>query len=556
MVGFEGDTPSDHIIRLIQEYQIGGIILFGRNVQTPAQVWELIQQLQENRDVQPYAPTNLPLLIAIDQEGGIVTRLARGFTIFPGNMALGAVDSEELTRQASEVMARELAAVGIHMNLAPVLDINTCKGNPVIGVRAYGDNPQLVARLGAVTIKTYQQCGIIATAKHFPGIGEAEVDAHLDLPSVLQPRQRLEKIELYPFMVGIQAGVKAIMTSHVCFPALESEGEKGKGKGVRGKTKGKKEFAFRLSPFALLPATFSQTITETLLRKELGFEGLIITDDLEMGAILNHFNLSETVVRAVEAGADLLLICRNHQRQIEGLEGLYQAVEEGRITADRISTSFQRILRLKQEFCMNAEGKMRNDEFRMPFSIQRSAFNVHDEVGTIENRRIASEVARRAVTLVRDRAGLIPLNVPPYHHLVVFYPQIFSLTQVEEGYEPVTLLTELRKHYPDTVGFEFDTEPSPDQIQEAYSIGKKADFIVIGSYNSHLKPLQQQLIRRLITLQKPIIFMALRNPYDISEFPEIGTCLALYDYHKASIRAGIQVLSGDAQAEGKLPVKL
>lgn len=514
MVGFEGSIPSDNILRLIREYHIGGVILFGRNVQTPLQVRALIDSLQ-NSSTQ--TTLGLPLLVSIDQEGGIVTRLTRGFTIFPGNMALGAANSKELARQAAEVMAREMAAIGINMNLAPVLDINTRKDNPGIGVRSYGDTPELVARMGITVIEAYQQNGIIATAKHFPGKGDAPVDVHLDLPFISHPRARLEGIELYPFIEAIRAGIKAVMTSHVCFPGLEPDPP---------------------TPFSFqLPATFSRAITETLLRKELDFQGLVITDDLEMGAISKYFGLSETVVRAVEAGTDLLLICRDYQKQLEGVAGLYQAVETGRISEERISASFQRILKLKQEFC-------------------KPPTDTLDQVGTIENRSVAYEVARRAVTLVRDHKGLIPLNLSQGCRLLLCYPKVFSLTQVEEGHEPVTLLSEFKGLYPDVAGYEFDTDPSPDQIRQAYSLASEADFIVIGSYNSHLKPQQKQLIKELITLRKPLVLMTLRNPYDIADFPEIGTCLALYDYHKASIVGGIQVLLGKALAEGKLPVTL
>lgn len=544
MVGFEGETPTDNILRLIRDYQVGGVILFSRNIQTPGQLKDLIHQLQ----AQAYqTELGLPLLVAIDQEGGIVTRLTRGFTIFPGNMALGAAGSEELAGQVAEVMAREMTAVGIHMNLAPVLDINTRPDNPGIGVRAYGDNPQLVARMGIAMIKAYQQQGIIATAKHFPGKGDAGVDAHRDLPSIFHSRERLERVELYPFVAAIQAGVKAIMTSHVYFPGLE-DSEFLPPFSIRVEMTGSSALPLHIRREASSPrpATLSRAITETLLRKKLGFQGVVITDDLEMGAILKSFNLKEAAVGAVEAGADLLLICRDYQRQLEGLQGLYRAVEEGRLGEERISTSFQRILGLKQAFC-GKPGKAQGGG---------EVFHGMDPVGTAENRRVAYEVARRAVTLVRDRKGLIPLKNFHYHRPTVLYPKIFTLTQVEEGPEPITLLDEFRQRYPQAKGFEFDTEPSPDQIQQACALGKEADFILIGSYNSHLKSKQKQLIRALTTLRKPMVLMALRNPYDIGEFPEIDTCLALYDYHRVSLIAGIQVLTGDIQAVGKLPVTL
>src|SRR3989454_3374180 len=247
MVGFWGDTPSQEIIALIQRHHIGNIILFSRNARDAQQVLELTQCLQRSAKEagQPY-----PLLIAIDQENGIVQRLGEAVTVFPGNMPLGAIGSEQTAYEVALATGREMKALGINMNLAPVVDVNNNPANPVIGVRSFGEEPRHVARLGAAMVKGYHAAGILCSLKHFPGHGDTAIDSHLALPTIPHTLERLETVELVPFRGGLAVGAESVMIAHVSLPALAG--------------------------YAALPATLSSAIVQGLLRERLGFNGVIL----------------------------------------------------------------------------------------------------------------------------------------------------------------------------------------------------------------------------------------------------------------------------------------
>src|SRR2546421_1208863 len=247
MVGFWETTPSQEVIDLIKNYHVGNIILFSRNIGDARQVLELTQCLQR---IAKEAGHRHPLLIAIDQENGLVQRLGEAATVFPGNMALGAIGSDEIAYQVALATGRELQALGINMNLAPVIDVNNNPANPVIGVRSFGEDPHLVARLAAAMVKGYHDAGILSCLKHFPGHGDTTVDSHLALPTIPHTLQRLEEVELVPFRSGIEAGAPSVMIAHIHFPSLMQD--------------------------KVLPATVSSAVISELLRKQLGYDGVII----------------------------------------------------------------------------------------------------------------------------------------------------------------------------------------------------------------------------------------------------------------------------------------
>ncbi|MEC0212799.1 beta-N-acetylhexosaminidase, partial [Paenibacillus ehimensis] len=316
MCGFHGTEPSEDIERLIREKHLGGIIYFRRNLTEPAQVAKLSASLQQLA----LAHGGVPLLIAIDQEGGMVMRIDQGVTPIPGSMALGATGDAEAAYEAAKVTGSELKAMGINMNFAPCLDINNNPLNPVIGVRSYGGDAETVGRLGTAAVRGYQEAGIAATVKHFPGHGDTGEDSHTALPVVPHPRERLDRLELAPFRRAAELGVDAVMTAHVLFPAVEPE---------------------------RLPATLSSRVIDGLLRQELGYDGVVVTDCLEMNAIAEHYGIAEGAVMAVEAGADLVLVSHRIERQQTALDALVQAVESGRIREERIDRSVERLLALK-----------------------------------------------------------------------------------------------------------------------------------------------------------------------------------------------------------------
>jgi beta-N-acetylhexosaminidase len=321
MVGFDGYEASADVKRLIRDYGAGSVILFARNVAEPEQLAELVRELQA---VARDAAHSLPLLVAVDQEGGRVARLRAPWTVWPPLRAIGRVDSEDLATQMGAALAAELKACGIVLDFAPVVDVDTNPKNPIIGDRSFGDDPEQVGRLGAAMIRGLQDGGVAACAKHFPGHGDTEVDSHLALPSVDHSRSRLEDVELRPFRKAIEAGVATIMTAHVLVRELDDE----------------------------LPATLSPIVIEKLLRQEMKFEGVIVSDDMEMKAVADRWPHGDSAVLAAQAGCDLLPVCKSHDAQVETIEGLVRGLESEAIAWKAMDAACDRMRLLKERFVL------------------------------------------------------------------------------------------------------------------------------------------------------------------------------------------------------------
>ena len=314
MAGFHGTDLSRTFLDWLEEYRPGGVILFSRNLEDPEQVARLTNALQAHA-------SNSPLLIAIDEEGGRVSRLPQGFTTFPAASRVAACHAPDVAYEVAEVTARELRAVGINMNMAPVLDVNSNPANPIIGDRAYGTEPEPVCAYGLAVAQGLEDNGIIPCGKHFPGHGETSTDSHHVLPVVEADRARLDAVELEPFRRAISRGLPAIMTAHVRYPALDAEA----------------------------PATLSQSILTDLLRNRLGFEGVTLTDDMEMRAILDHQPIGEASVRAIQAGADMVVICHQQEQQGAAIAAIERALERGELSWERLTASVARIRALKDK---------------------------------------------------------------------------------------------------------------------------------------------------------------------------------------------------------------
>lgn len=317
MVGFLGTSVTPELASFIKEYKPGGVILFSRNLESVEQIVEL------TNDLQRCSPKS-PLLISIDQEGGRVSRLPKGFTIFPPCELLGRCNSSELAYAAAATIAKELKAVGINMNMAPVLDVNSNPDNPVIGDRAFGSTPEVVGEMGLVTAAGLQDNRVVACGKHFPGHGDTNADSHKELPVVEASRERLEAVEFPPFRRAAAAGVATMMTAHVLYKALDER----------------------------IPATLSPAVITNLLREEMRYDGVVLTDDLEMHAIVDHYGPGDAAVRALLAGCDVLLICKDRDREIAAFEAVEQAVSSGTIESARLNQSVARIQRVKQRFLL------------------------------------------------------------------------------------------------------------------------------------------------------------------------------------------------------------
>ena len=343
---FPGTTVPAELRSLAREFGLGGVILFARNIEAAEQVAELA------RDVQDLA-TELPLWVSVDQEGGRVARLKAPFTEWPPMAVLGRSGDVALASRFAAALAAELRAVGVTLDYAPVLDIHTNPNNPVIGDRALSDDAEMVARLGAAIIQGLQDNGVAACGKHFPGHGDTSVDSHEALPVVEHPPDRIRRVECVPFREAIRANVAFIMTAHVLVPALDED----------------------------KPATLSRRIVYDLLRDELGFEGVILSDDLEMKAVTSTYGVSDAAVQAMAAGCDGLLICGgNVEAQAAALESLVHAVEDGPVPYKRLDDALRRQRRAKERF------------LTVPVAAGRSV--LRQVIGCDEHRRVAEEMAR------------------------------------------------------------------------------------------------------------------------------------------------------------------
>ncbi|MFO7181214.1 MAG: beta-N-acetylhexosaminidase [Pseudomonadota bacterium] len=316
-VGFRGLAPSPELAELTRR-GVRSVVLFARNVGEPRDVAEL------TRAIKRLAPE--PIAIAVDQEGGNVRRLRRGFTQIPCMRAVGRTGDAELATATGRLLGAELRAVGIDVAFAPVLDVDTNPNNPVIGARSFGSDPELVARLGIALAAGIQSAGVAACGKHFPGHGDTDLDSHLALPRLAHPRERVDAVELVPFRRAAEAGIASMMTAHVVFSALD----------------------------AGLPATLSRTVM-SILREDIGYDGLVISDDLEMRAIVDHFGLEEAVLLGLEASIDLFLVCHTPERMHRAIDAVIHGVESGRIAADRLDRAVARVDRFLARWAAPAD---------------------------------------------------------------------------------------------------------------------------------------------------------------------------------------------------------
>ncbi|MDM5315439.1 beta-N-acetylhexosaminidase [Fictibacillus sp. b24] len=502
---------NDEIKELVKKYHLGGVILFRENVVTTEQTTRLVDEYKK-------ANEDYGLLISIDQEGGIVTRLQSG-TDFPGNMALGATRSTELAESVGHAIGSELHSLGINMNLAPVLDVNNNPDNPVIGVRSFGGDPQLVAELGTSYTKGLQSAGMAATAKHFPGHGDTAVDSHLGLPSVPHDKERLLEVELYPFQQAMDQGIDAIMTAHVTFPKIDPTTVISKKDGT--------EIA--------LPATLSHEVLTNLMRKEMGFEGVISTDALNMKAIADHFGAVDAVIRAVNAGTDIILMPVGLE---EVANGLYKAVEKGEITEERINESVERLLTLK------AKRGIYKQVSETP--IDEKITHAEEVVGNKAHKDLENEVAKKSITLVKND-GVLPVNKAEKKSIVV----------VGNSYSE-NLQQALSTHHSSVELIKTGQPLTQEQLQKV----QNADLVVLGTYTFNVSGRlpsspQMQMVNQVIgAVPEKTIAVGIRNPYDIMAFPEISAYITQYSFRDASFRAAAETIFGMNNPSGKLPITI
>lgn len=495
--GFHGTTLSPEFKALIRKYKIGNVILFLRNVESAAQMRQLCAEIR----TLILEETGYPPFIIIDQEGGMVSRLPRDAVNVPGAMALAATEDAENARLASEITIRQLKGLGANFNMAPVLDVNSNANNPVIGVRSFGDDPEAVAAFGCAALAPYRGSGVLCCAKHFPGHGDTAVDSHLELPRVDKTEEELEALELIPFRRAIEKNVPAIMMSHVLFPALEPEG---------------------------LPCTMSRRMVTGLLREKLGFQGLILTDCMEMLAIQDHFGTANGVVASIQAGVDLAELSATFALEEASAQALLEAGETGKLNLEEIQESVSRILCYKQQLFGDIAPELCNRP---------------------EDRSAAALLARKAITELGGNP--FPVN-----------GRTFFCGCADYRTSGVGNETGADETFPGFLGPHFGAaylltpkDPAQADIDRALAAAQGCDSIVFGTCNGHLFRGQLMLAQALAALGKPMAVVAMRNPYDLSGLPDTLWKLAAYDYSAPALGALAEILDG-GKAEGRCPVKL
>lgn len=513
MVGFPGTQPSPEIIELIQQQHIGGIILFSRNIESAPQLLALTQNLQAAARTakHPY-----PLLIATDQENGLVRRLGSDSTTFPGNMALGAIGSEQITYDVAHATGHELKALGVNMNLAPVVDVNNNPANPVIGIRSFGEDPQLVARLGAAAVRGYRSAGIIATLKHFPGHGDTAVDSHKALPTIPATLEQLEAVELVPFRQGIEAGADCVMIAHIFLPAL--------------------------MPGEPAPATISSNIVRGLLRKRLGFGGVITSDCLEMDAITHTVGTARGTVMALQAGMDLVFVSHRIERQRASIAAVRAAVASGELSAGQIREAAERVLQLKAHY-------LSWDSLPTPETLH--------VVGNAAHAQLRDRAYALSTTVARDDAGQLPLHLTAEETLLIVTRPSDTITKAVDIVYANELLVDAIRHYHEAVRVvTLPAESKAESLDDVLDAPSEAAAVILVTMNAHLDPEQQRIMRRVIAAGRPCIGIAICNPYDVTALPELSTYLVTYEYSQPALLAAVQVLFGQTQATGHAPVTL
>lgn len=317
LVGLEGYVPDDHTISMIEDYHVSGFIFFGRNVKNAEQLLSLTNSLKTIN-----SKNSIPIFLSADEEGGRVSRVPEEYTKLPASKVIGDINNPEFSYQVGSLLADSVKVLGLNMNNAPVLDINSNPQNPVIGDRSFGDNVEVVTNLGITTMKGIQEKGVIPVVKHFPGHGDTRVDSHVGLPSVVHSMERLQSFELVPFQEAIDNGADAVMIAHILMTEIDSEN----------------------------PSSLSKAVVTDLLRDVMGFNGVVMTDDLTMGAIRENIEVHEAAIQSVKAGVDIVLVCHGYDNEVAVLNALKRAADNGEITEERINDSVYRILELKSKY--------------------------------------------------------------------------------------------------------------------------------------------------------------------------------------------------------------
>lgn len=529
--------PIDSIAQILMQYHIGGVILFRENLITSDQIIKLIHFFHE-------LSLNAPLFISVDQEGGYVTRLQQG-TEMPGNMAIGATRSTEFAQITGMIHGNELANLGINMNFSPVVDINNNQFNPIINVRAYSDDPQLVTKLANAYIDGLHKKHIIPVVKHFPGHGNVNMDSHFDLPSININKSDWENMELIPFK-QLMNKTEAIMTAHVVIPTLDNKMIKTKD----GKKVG-------------TPATLSNPILTDLLRNQLQYKGLIITDAMNMGAISAHFDELWAIKQAILAGNDIILMPLSIQKTEDEfkLKQLYDYLidecSKNDALKQRIDESAERIIQLKLN--------------KLSANHSNSPNRPKTAIPTEFNKQIEDLISAKSITLIKNEGHLLPINIEDLKNITVISDEHERNNIIKKQFIELQKELDITLNISDAVVKLSDGNLNITAIKDKLT---STDLIILVTYNLSLNPINAQKIIDYANVNKiPLVVISSRNPYDIAYLTHVTANIAIYgitgfdvtNYARnrleTNIKNGIWTLFSYQnmplnQPEGKLPVNI
>ena len=513
----EGSPSHDRILEYIEDQGIGGLIM---SVGSPTEVAAKLNDFQ--------AHSNIPLLVAADLETGAGFRMRGavqmpgtielgGATDFPSLMAVGATADPQLAYEMGRITALEARGVGIHIPFAPVLDVNNNPDNPIINVRSFGENPEDVADLGAAFVRGVQEHGAIATGKHFPGHGDTETDSHLGLPVIPHSRARMDSVEIFPFRHAIEAGMGAVMTAHISVPSLDG--------GVGD------------------PATLSSAVLTDLLRDEMEFDGLLFTDAMDMSAISRGFVAEEASVRAIEAGADVILMPPSVERAVEGIAA---AVESGRIDASRIDASVRRILETKKQMGLDRDRTVQIDQ-------------IGQVVGIPAHTQVAAEIAERSITLLHNGGNLLPL-------LGTRSARVMSVSfrRTSDVLAGRYFNTRLRQTYPRLTTAGLDVNSGPALYEDLLRQARQQALVILSTYvtafsQSGSLALPEEVVDfagQLTEIGVPHIVISFGNPYLITELPDVRAYMLAWSGSEVSQTAAAPALFGDIEISGRVPTRI
>ncbi len=497
------DLGVSNAVDVVAAFHVGGIVYFGENVTTPTALAEFGNAIQSRVATQRVA---IPVLTSIDQEQGNVVRVGPPATQFPGSMALGAGRSLADANAAARITGEELRAMGVFQDYAPVADVNVNADNPVIGVRSFSSAPSLVASMVKAQIRGYRDGGVASTAKHFPGHGDTAIDSHTGLPVITHNAKRVRKVDLRPFRAAIAAGVDSIMTAHIQVPVLDPSGD---------------------------PATLSKPIVTGLLRNELGFDGVIITDSLRMEGVRTKYGDDRVPVLAILAGVDQLLDPPNLPA---AYTAVLSAVAADEISMARLNQSVRRILTMKASLGLSSVAGAMVD-----------VAAVDSIVGSDVNRATATQVTDRTTTVVVDDDARIPIADLSGERVLVTGWGKAAMT---------TLASDLRAEGADVTEVETGIDPDAAAVSSAVSAAADVDLVIATTYEVSLHKEQSVLVNALIDADAPLIAVAAGTPYDVAQFPDVRTFVATYSYQPIAMDSLVRVLTGDVTAVGRLPVEI